>query len=235
MSGSLIDDNFLQRNEITNHEQARYFVQSMKGKEVKICVNMQDEAGYDFDHNDGQEIMHDRSVDSMEELFYNWVNTLPSLPDILNYIMNDFTNPDYCSDQNIVEDLFDKVDDLLGSTDLTGDDHTITLNILEDLVRDMYNYIAHTLIRCTIVKNEQVWEFINVVDAHMDLGKLYMTVRIYVDGLNDLDFMDERSDVGYVEIVDELKNLFVRCEEDKMRRKVYRGNRDGGLVGRLTS
>lgn len=222
--------------EINSREDAWAFIDARRGQELKLRVNLIGEDGYDFEYRDGAEIMIDRSVDSMTELYYEWEGQMPHLIDILNLIMRDFTNPDMCSDENIIEELMGRRwSRELENLDLSSEDLRVTKELLQDLARDMYNYIAYALTFCNIVEEEKVWEFLHVEDAHMRSGKLYIVARIYVEGLRDLDYMDERTDVDLVEIVNDIRDLFILSEESRAQRKIYDRDRSRGLAERLLS
>ena len=238
MGSSLLiaeDDKTAADFNIKNRSSAWAFIDAMKDSTVKLRVNLIGEDGYDFEYRDGGEIMIDRTVDQMEETLDHWKEQLPPLVDILNYIMADFTNPIYSSDQNIVEDLLGDLDENIEALDLTDIDHRFTRELLEELVRDMYNYIAFAFTYCRLVDEEQLWEFLKVIDAHIRNGKLYITAQIYVDGLRDLDFMDERTDIDFVEIVNGIRGLFVLANESRTNREIYDRDRKMGLARRLLS
>lgn len=220
-------------HEIVSRDDAWAFIKGYTDAHLKLRIDLQEEDGYDYEYRDGGEIMIDRSVDDMISLYYNWEPQLPGLTDILNVVMADLTDPDMYSDENVIEELMSDIYEVLERINLTGKDLRFTKDMLEELVSDMYNYFGYALTFCKLIKDEKVWEFLRVTKAHMENGKLYITARIYVEGLRDLDYMNERSDVDFVEVADEIRKLFILSNETRARREIHHRDRDRGLVRRL--
>lgn len=226
------------RNRLVNfsdRDEAWEFIKLRRDDELKLRIDLTSEDGYSFEYRDGSEIMVDRTVDDMDQLYHDWRSQMPPVADILNLLMQELTNPDFYSDENVVEELMSDIYSDLEKIGLYGTDAKVTRDLLEDLARDMYNYLSYALTESRLVSDLVVWEFLHVKAAHIENGKLYITARIYVEGLRDLDYMDERSDVDFVEIVDEIWKLFIKSDETRARREDYRRNGSGRLARELLS
>ncbi len=235
VAGSQGLDGRSKHGNFTDREDAWGFIGIRRNDELKLRIDLTSEDGYSFEYRDGSEIMVDRTVDDMDQLYYDWKYQMPPIADILNLLMQELTNPDFYSDENVVEELMSDIYSDLEKIGLYGSDAQVTKELLEDLARDMYNYFSYSLTESRLVSDIAVWEFLHVNEAHIENGKLYITARIYVEGLRDLDYMDERTDVDFVEIVNEICKLFIKSDETRARREDYRRNGSGRLARELLS
>lgn len=220
-------------SKITNRQDAWLFIDRLRDAQAKLRLDLTHEDGSDFEYYGYEQILIDNNAYEMIESFYHWENEMPPLINILNLVMGDFTGPDSCSDQNIIEELMENVDLELSKTGMPDDEIDSAVELLNDLARDMYNYLTYTLVHFSLIEDFKIWEFLTCKKAHMTDGKLYMTVQIYVDALRDLDFMDERTDVDFVEVVNGIQKIFVASESRRRGREVYRRTGEGGLASRL--
>lgn len=220
-------------SKINNRQDAWLFIDRAKNEPIKLRLNLAHEDGADFEYHGYEQILIDGSSNDMVESYYHWSNALPPLCTILNLVMEDFTGPDSCSDQNIVDEFEAVVEEEIHSMGLDENEADLTLELLLDLLRDMYNYLTYSLVHFSLIDDYKIWEFLTCKEARMTDGKLYMTVQIYVDSLRDLDFMEERTDVDFVEVVDGLQQIFITSESKRRDREIYRRSRERGLASRL--
>lgn len=223
------------KNKISSREEAWSFISGWKNIPIKLRLDLTNEDGSDFEYHGFEQILVEGNVDDMVGLYYHWKAVMPNLIDILNLIMTDFSTPDSCSDQNIIDDQMGNLDNLLRTMGIEEDEFDDTAELLNDLARDLYNYLTYTLYHFKLIDETKTWEFLTCKEAKINDGKLYMTVQIYVDALRDLDYMDERTDISFVEIVNEIQKLFTVSESRRRDREVYNRSRDGRLIDRLLS
>lgn len=210
-----------------DREMAWIFIKENRNEDIKLRINLTDETDSEFEYTNYHPIISEGTLHELVECFEVNKHLLPHLTEIVNMVMGDLPYEDRCSDQNVIENLMTDTEKLLedeGYLDGSGEMSDM-VDLLDCIARDLYNYIMFALVDSSIVRDDKLWEFLKCTDCYIADGKLYMTVRLYVEELKDLDLMDERSDVEFEEIVDELKELL----ETTWRRRSNRSNvsRDG--------
>ena len=206
---------------IETREDAWAFIKRNRGKPIKLRINLTEEDGEDFEYANYETILLEGNSTDMAEMFKHYHEAMPPLVDIINLILHDIGSEDLCSDENIIEELMGNIDIGLSNMGYRGSELDAQEELLNDLARDMYNYIMYALVENRNVADDKVWEFLECKDAEIVEGKLYIQCQIYVEQLKDLDFMDERADVDFVEVVDELSKLLIATEDRNISRLVH--------------
>lgn len=219
---------------ILTPEDARGFMREFGRGRIKIRVDLLTEDGEDFEYTNYDPILIDDSALSMIEFYYDNQDIMPSLKSIMRVIMGD-VGSDSSSDENIVEELMGTIEEDLLLRGTEDDEIDDMIELLNELSRDLYNYISFALVNTDVVSSDKIWEFLYCEEAYMEHGKLYMTCRMYVEALKDLDFMDERTDIDFVEVVDEIRKLLEGTERLQQRKRSHSGYRDAGLVDELVA
>ncbi len=222
-------------SKVLTREDAWIFIDQYRDNPIKLRINLLDEAEEEFYYVDGEPILMEGNLFNMFELIEQYRDILPSITDLINITMQDVASPERFSDENIVEELMGNVDVELENAGYRGEELDEMVDILNDLVRDFYNYVGFALVETRLVNDEKMWEFLKCTKAHFDSGKLYITAILYVDELKDLDLMDERSDVDFVEVVDEMRKLLGASTERALERLIKSGDRSNGSLQRLLS
>ena len=223
---------------IVTREDGWAFLKHHQNKKINIRLDLQDEEGEDFEYAGYDPILHDTTIGEVFGSYRNWLCYMPHLTNILSLIMGDLSKSDGLSDDNIIEELFEFVnedwdenynpddpvemigiDQLLKDKGYGGVELDDIVDILFSIARDMYNYLSYVLFNYRNDQMELIWEFLQCTEAYESDGKLYMTVQIYEEALRDLDFMDDRTDTDFVEIANELRKLFVSTERTKHRKE----------------
>lgn len=220
-------------SDINSREEAWAFIKEFSGRQLKLRINLTEEDGENFMYYGDEDIMVDRTACEMQELYYNWVPQMPMLKDIIEIVIADISEPDACSDENFMDRFSTEIDDAIRALDLSKDDYRVTIELLEDLGRDMYNYLSYAIANTKIVSDECVWEYLKCGEARMTNDKLYITLTIYEEYIRELDYLDERPSVDFIEVTNEIRKLFDKTISHAREREVYHRGRDGGLVSRL--
>lgn len=218
---------------ISNREEAWAFIKEFSGRQLKFRIDLTEEDGEDYMYYGDEDIMVDRTAYEMQELYYNWIPQMPMLKDIVGIIIADISQPDACSDENFIDCFSKEIDDAIRALDLSVEDYKVTIELLEDLGRDMYNYLSFAIANTMMVPDECVWEYLKCGEARMVNDKLYITLTIYEEYIRELDYLDERPSVDFVEVTNEIRKLFERTIDHAREREVYHRSRDGGLTTRL--
>lgn len=233
---------------LRNRSDVWHFVNSHRDVQLKLRLDLTEEDGYDFcyDNFEQTEIMNDRTVTEMISLYQEWQNQFPYLYDVVTMVMGDFATPDANSDQNFVDVYVDEIERNLKMIGLYERDLDITLEMLLDLGRDMYNYLSYAIVNSNMLSsNERILEFLKCQEAYFDGNKLYITLAIYEENLKYLeicideaeeeDLVDPYTDADLVEIVNGIRELIKRLTISAAQRKVRNRNWDRRPSTRLLS
>lgn len=238
-------------NPLRDRSEAWAWVNSHRDTRLKIRINLTEEDNSDFVYcadyrHDSDEIMYDRTSAEMVDLFEEWKNQMPHLYHIITTILEDISHPNSTSDRNFLDIYSDEIEESLKDIGLYGGDLDMTLTMLLDLGRDMYNYLMHALLVDRNFYNERITEYLKCQEAWFDGNKLYMTLAIYEENLKYLEIcIDEAvemdidedpesyTDADFVEVTNGLRTLFAKYQVNYFARKVRNRNWDRGPTSRL--